>query len=378
MNIKDLQGSLEYLFKAEITPFIWGHAGIGKTTVLRKYAEEQGYKFFPFYLGTQSDIGDILGLASFVKDENGTEVATQFATPLWLKNTIEYCEENPDSGAIIFLDEFNRARADILQGMFSLALDKTFHMIKLPKNCHVVAAGNPPTDEYRVTDVNDTALMARFAHIKLEPTFQEWKDYAQKAGFEDTLVGFLQDQPTLLEDAKSDFELPIKVDRRSYERVNRLFKVGTPSALLDQLMQGIIGTERLVAYKLYLQSAEKPLTAAQVFNREKFDLLKQWSNPKDTKSSYINTTCDNLLAYMVSLGETGTLTNKQALALVEFMEIIPVELSFTHIKKWTISEAYCFNTMTETGMPHTEKFLKIATAGVVKNKETTSKDEEAA
>src|ERR1700722_6629746 len=101
MNIKDMKASLDYLFKAQITPFVWGHAGIGKSTVVKQYAEAKGYKFFPFYLGTQSDLGDILGLASFVKDKNGSEVATTFATPLWLKDTIEYCQNNPKSGAII-------------------------------------------------------------------------------------------------------------------------------------------------------------------------------------------------------------------------------------------------------------------------------------
>ena len=146
MNIKDLKASLDYLFKAQVTPFIWGHAGIGKSTVMKHYAQEKGYKYFPFYLGTMSDVGDILGLATFTKDENGNDVGTHFAPPSWLKDMIQYCEDNPESGAVIFLDEFNRGRRDILNGMFSLALDKTFHTIKLPENCHVIAAGNPPTD----------------------------------------------------------------------------------------------------------------------------------------------------------------------------------------------------------------------------------------
>src|SRR5579859_2802626 len=147
MNIKDLKDSLDYLFKAQLTPFVWGHAGVGKTSTFKQYAQEKGYKFFAFYLGTQSDIGDILGLQGFVKDENGTEVATQFAIPRWIKETIDYCNKNPESGAVIFLDEFNRGRRGILAGMFSLALDKTFHTVKLPKNCYIAAAGNPPTDE---------------------------------------------------------------------------------------------------------------------------------------------------------------------------------------------------------------------------------------
>lgn len=327
MNIVEFKQSLPYLFAADHTPFIWGHCGVGKSTVVKQYAKDKEYKFFPFYLGTQSDIGDILGLASFVKDENGNDVATTFATPLWLKETIDYCNENPDSGAIIFLDEFNRARRDILQGMFALALDKTFHTIKLPKNCHIIAAGNPPTDEYQVTDVDETALMARFTHIKLEPTYQEWAEYAKASEYEPTILSFLASQPELLEDAKTDFKLPVKVDRRSYERLNRLFRVNTPKDLLEKLAAGIIGIERVVAYEAHLKSQDMPLTALEVFNGAKLDVVKKWSDPKDIKASLLSKTCDNVYETF------GTITNSCLENLMVFLETIPKDLSYPLLKK---------------------------------------------
>lgn len=331
MNIQELKNSLDYLFKAEHTPFIWGHAGIGKSTVVKQYAKDKGYKFFPFYLGTQSDIGDILGLASFVKDENGSEVATTFATPLWLKETIDYCQNNPNSGAVIFLDEFNRARRDILSGMFSLALDKTFHTLKLPKNCHIIAAGNPPTDEYFVTDVDETALMARFTHIKLEPTYQEWSAYAKASDFEPTILSFLDDQPNLLEDGKSDFKLPVKVDRRSYERLNRLFKVGTPMELLEKLAQGIIGIERLVAYKLHLTRTDAPLTGEDVLVGKGMDLVTKWSQPTDVKSSLLSKTCDSV--HDIFKNKVVYLTETEAMNFLVFLETIPRDVSYPLLKR---------------------------------------------
>lgn len=345
MNITDFKASLEYLFKAEICPFVWGHSGVGKSTVIKQYAESKGYKFFPFYLGTQSDLGDILGLASFVKDKNGSEIATTFATPLWLKDTIDYCSNNPDSGAIIFLDEFNRARRDILNGMFSLALDKTFHTLKLPKNCHIVAAGNPPTDEYIVTDINETALMARFAHVKLEPSFDEWYTYAQNNQFEPTLLSFLQEQPELLEDAKSSFPLPVKVDRRSYERVNCLFTVNTPNHLLEQLMVGIIGAERLVTYKLHLQKTDRPLSGEQVLSGDKFSTLKEWSNPKDIKSSLLSITAGNVFTVVQERDKKdggGALAAKEQKAFMEFLEVVPKEVSYPLLKKLLSAENKIF------------------------------------
>ena len=361
MNIKDLKASLDYLCKAQITPFLWGHAGIGKSTVVKQYAEEKGYKFFPFYLGTQSDIGDILGLASFVKDENGSEIATTFATPLWLKETIEYCQNNPQSGAIIFLDEFNRARRDILNGMFSLALDKTFHTIKLPENCHVMAAGNPPTDEYFTTDINETALMARFAHIKLEPSFNEWLQFAQNQKFEPTLVSFLKEQPELLEDAKSHFTLPVKVDRRSYERVNRLFNVGTPKPLLEQLMVGIIGAERVVAYNLHLNKTEKPLTGEQVLvGGGQKDVIVKWSNPADIKSSLLNITCDNVFDLLQEWDKNkGAVSEGIMDNFIGFLETLPSEVSYPLLKKLLKEENKLFRNFT-TDSRYERRVAKVA------------------
>lgn len=332
MNIKDLQASLPYLFKAQLTAFIWGHAGIGKSSVVKAYAKNIGYHFFPLYLGTQADLGDILGLQEFIRDEKGNPIATTFAMPVWLKDAIMYCENNPDSGAIIFLDELNRGRRDILNGMFSLALDKTFHTIKLPANCHIIAAGNPPTDEYYTTDVNETALMARFVHIKLEPSFQEWVDYARTSEIETSLVGFLQEQPELLEEKRSNFELPVKVDRRSFDKINKLFKLKTPTHILEQLMVGIIGIERVVAYKTFLENQDRPFTAEEILTG-KLEKMEKLNKKGDVKSSLLSISCDNMRDYFLELDKTSAfLTESQKENLMKFIRSIPKDLAFVLIQ----------------------------------------------
>jgi hypothetical protein len=329
MNIKDAIESLDYMFRAQLTPFFWGHAGIGKTSIIKQYAKQKGFKFFAFYLGTQSDVGDILGLADFKRDADGSVIATRFAMPEWLRETIDYCEQNPESGAVIFLDEFNRGRRDILAGMFSLALDKSFHTITLPKNCHIVAAGNPPTDEYFTTDVNETALMARFVHIKLEPTFDEWVKYAENCGMNSSLVGFLKQQPELLEQQRTEFALPVKVDRRAWERLNRLFTLNTPANLLENLMAGIIGLDRTVAYQAYMRSADKPATGEDVLSGKALKNVKIWSDPDNTMSSLLNLTCDNVKELLVPYKEE--LTADERKNLFDFLTTIPKDISYTLI-----------------------------------------------
>lgn len=358
MNIKSLQEALPYLFEAEVTGFIWGHAGLGKSTVIKQYAQDKGYKFFPFYLGTQSDLGDILGLAEFVRNSEGRAVSTDFAPPKWLVDTIDYCNSNPDSGAIIFLDEFNRARRDILNGMFSLALDKSFHTLKLPKNCHIIAAGNPPTDEYYVTDVNETALMARFCHIKLEPTFEEWTTYAAESNMDLTLVNFLKEQPMLLEDTRSEFQLPIKVDRRAWSRLDKLIAVDTPTALWEQLAAGIIGLERLVAYKQFLVSTEAPLSGNAVLVDGHLTPIKQWSNPTDIKSSLLSITCDNVSDVLKGI-KTPKYDDVTAENLTAFIETLPLELAFAFLRKIADQFLPPFIEYTNLGSPYYARITKI-------------------
>lgn len=341
MNIKDLKASLDYVLAAQVTPFIWGHAGIGKSSIIKQYANEKGYLMFPFYLGTQSDLGDILGLADFIRDEHGTAIATKFAVPEWLHNTIKYCENNPQSGAIIFLDEFNRGRKDILNGMFSLALDKTFHTIKLPANCYVVVAGNPPTDEYFTTDVNETALMSRFVHIKLEPTFDEWVQYAEKKKINSELLGFLREQPVLLQDSRSEFSLPVKVDPRCWERLDSLMQQNIPYYLLDQLTYGIIGLERAVAFNEYKKASDKPLSGEEILNSPINKKLIQWVNSTDLKASLLNNSCDALKKYLIVLNnEKQKLTSQQQHNLMSFLHIVPKDITFTLVKALLHNELF--------------------------------------
>lgn len=340
MTITDLKASLDYLFAAQLTGFIWGNAGIGKTSIVKQYAEKKGYKFFALYLGTQSDTGDILGLQDFVKDENGQSVATAFAMPTWIKEAIDYCNDNPDSGAVIFLDEFNRARRDILQGMFSLALDKKFHTVQLPKNCHLIAAGNPDVDGYDVTDTNETALMARFVHIKLEPTFQEWLDFAKGNEFDGSIVNFLKNQPNLLEQEHGEFSLPVKLDRRSWERLNRLFKLNTPSNILEQLAYGIVGVEATAAYMQFLKEQnDKPLSGEEVLNGERLKDLERWSDPANTLGSLLNVTIENVKEYLQKLDEPNkdlaynkppifVMTETQQANLFKFLFLLPKDIGY--------------------------------------------------
>src|SRR5271165_2034424 len=123
MNIETLKESLPFLIKAEIPALLMGHHGVGKTQGTIQFAKETGSFCRIVNLGNL-EVGDVIGLADFLKDDKGQNVATKFMVPDWVKELKEFCEKNPDKVGILFLDEINRARRDVLQCVFPLLLEK--------------------------------------------------------------------------------------------------------------------------------------------------------------------------------------------------------------------------------------------------------------
>ena len=102
MKISDITRSVDYLFKANITPLLVGYHGIGKTSVVEQIAKRRNANLVVIRLGQMSDPGDLIGLADFVRNQEGRAVNTVFAAPEFLPTK--------DTGVetIIFFDEINR------------------------------------------------------------------------------------------------------------------------------------------------------------------------------------------------------------------------------------------------------------------------------
>jgi len=330
MQITTLKQSLPYLMKANITALLWGHFGIGKSQAVAQFCEENEYKFVDLRLGTQ-EVGDLLGLADFTTDKEGNKVATKFMSPDWLVSLISYCNENPKSAAIIFLDELNRARRDVLQAVFQLVLDKRMHTVKLPPNCYVMAASNPNTEDYIVADIGDKAFMDRFCHIKLTPSSKEWFEYADSKNFDNDLVNFLKSQPDMLQSKLTDFNLDdVKPSRRSWEMVNKLIKAKTPTNLLQELSFGLVGHTATIAFIESMKNSDKPLTADDILNNytEVRTKVKSYSN-SDTggRSDLLNYTGDNVVKFAEK--SQKNLTKAQEENLDKFLTDIPTDLAFS-------------------------------------------------
>lgn len=326
MNIKVLKQALPYIFEANIATLITGHHGIGKSQAVKQYADENSLEFIDLRLGTQ-DVGDLLGLADFERDKDGNLVATKFMRPDWF----------PTGGkGIIFLDEVNRGTRPVLQAVFQLVLDKKLHRYDLPKGWHVIAAMNPSTQDYIVTDISDKAFMDRFCHIKLAPSKQEFFSYAEGAKFNTELLAFLKNQPDLLQGELEDFNLEVAPSRRSWDAVNRILQYSEslpkakqiPDFILSELASGLVGPSASMALIKALNSKEKPITGEQVVkDYAKYEkLVKKYSSAKTNRIDAIKFTCDSLEQYICE--RKKKLTDKEAKNLGQFLWDIPRDISF--------------------------------------------------
>ena len=333
MNLTTLEKCLPYLLEAKITPCIWGYHARGKTKYLENFGKSRDWLVFNFRLGTQADVGDLLGQSEIAIDDEGNSF-TRFNKPDWMHEAFEFCKNNPDKKALIILDEFNLVtRQDMIPPIFQMALDYRLHTYKFPDNMVIIACGNPETKDYRVTKFASKAYYSRFCHIKLEPTTQEWFNWANVNEFPSEITGFLKQQPEFIENNDlEDFDISkyVERDRRKWEGIKRLWMdVKAPKDVIMSVAPGLVETKTVIAWKEYLKKGETPVTVEEILNdypKVANDIKQQSSFGEKGRHDMIKHTCDNLIAYVIKNDIPKTKKKKENLA--KFILDIPGEVAF--------------------------------------------------
>jgi MoxR-like ATPase len=245
--------SKELLTLLEVTPswqniMLTGRHGIGKSQILTKYFESNGITVKTLFLGQMSDPGDLLGLPN--KDEATGK--TTFMPPYWF----------PIDGKpiVLFLDELNRARPEILQTVMDLVLNRKLAGRALPEGSRIISACNDG-DEYQLTDL-DPALVSRFNIYTFRPSVEEWLLWAERERLDDRVISFISANPDVLDrsaDTKEEQGLEKDPDRRAWEKVARLLEnVPNPMPVHQKVVAGIVGVH--AAAQLFASFRKSDLT----------------------------------------------------------------------------------------------------------------------
>jgi len=235
---------------AGVSVWLWGVHGIGKSETVFQVTEKLGINFIDVRAAL-TESGDWMGLPIESTDKNGKKTAEFLMS--------SFLPQDPNWKGILFLDELNRARPDVLNCVFQLVLTGgIMNHYKLPKGACIVAAGNPGDDDYQVTDI-EPALMSRFCHIDLTPTKDEWYAYAKEIGVRPDVVSFFRANPKLLDAKQKSFDFDsVKPNRRSAvmlaRMVNSLEKLGYIDACMIDAASGLVGTAAAVQYDQFRKS----------------------------------------------------------------------------------------------------------------------------
>lgn len=263
--------SKELLTLLEVTPswqniMLTGRHGIGKSQILTKYFETVGMTVKTLFLGQMSDPGDLLGLPN--KDEATGK--TTFMPPYWF----------PIDGKpiVLFLDELNRARPEILQTVMDLVLNRKLAGRALPEGSRIISACNDG-EEYQLTDL-DPALVSRFNIYTFRPSVEEWLLWAEREGLDERVISFISANPELLDrsgDTKEDQGLEKDPDRRAWEKVARLLEnIQNPMPVHQKVVAGIIG----------IQAAAQLFASFRKDNLAPIDLLTDFKSAKKMLDKY--------------------------------------------------------------------------------------------
>lgn len=307
MNITKVKALLERTMNIpqhlRATPFIWGPYGIGKSEMVRQFAEEQcekltakaiaegkedelfevidkhGKKRMVAFDPTPVDIrlslkdsGDIQGLPTFHVDVNGVK-RTTWAIP-------DCFPSNPKWKGVIFFDEFNLGQMNVINACYQVLAEFQLEAIKFNPGVLVVCAGNYTEIAPNAIELPQ-GINTRVNHIDMVADLDVWMHWALSAGINPTVINFLKlahsdlfyDYKALENNAR---ELP---NPRAWTRVSAFLDLPgyNPEEMLVSDIGGIIGDSNALLLKSYIKDASR--------FQNPDEILKQG---KDFKSESIN------------------------------------------------------------------------------------------
>ena len=309
-----------------------GRHGIGKSRILEDFFNARGEKVVTLFLGQMSDPGDLIGLPH-LDEETGR---TEFMLPYWF----------PVDGkpVVLFLDELNRARPEVLQTVMDLTLNRKLAGKSLPEGSRIISAVNGG-NEYQLTDL-DPALVSRFNIYEFAPSVEDWINWARESGLDSRIISFIDENPEFL-DGDENFtaeNLERTPDRRSWERTSNIIKnFSELSELVQPLVSGIVGNRATAAFFEFVNSHRIPSVSKILEGdfSENQKLLEKLSFPDFTQlneavfrwleksaSTSVSDTAKNLISYFDWLGTNNKKELQAHFASLVSAERYPAALNF--------------------------------------------------
>ncbi|WP_405017401.1 MoxR family ATPase [Kitasatospora sp. NBC_00070] len=214
--------------------FLWGAPGIGKSSLVREFAESLGLECVSL-IGTQLAPEDLIGVPQITP-----EGRSRFCPPESIARDEPYC---------LFLDELNAATPDVQKAFYSLILDRRIGSYELPPGSIVIGAGNRATDGALARPMA-SALVNRLVHVHLRASATDWLDWAGANGIHPWVQDYLTDRPDHLWSAPPKTEEPFSTPRAWHMLSDSLHSFGPTldEPTLKVLVHGLLTPPHAVSF----------------------------------------------------------------------------------------------------------------------------------
>ncbi len=224
---------------------VFGQAGIGKTEIPQQIANQLKIPVVYWNLSTQ-EAPDLVGLPMITKDG-----AVEYAAPRYMP-----LEERTEHPVIVLIDEIDKCKPELQNPLLEVLQSHTIMGRKL-KIQSIVATGNLPDENAHSQPVSH-ALTNRCMVFKLTHSFEPWRDWAQNAGINPLVIGFLSKNQEFLSrpPVEGDATAYCRPSPRSWSQAARQLDATSAKntvAFQTMVVAGRVGSEAAVKFQVWLE-----------------------------------------------------------------------------------------------------------------------------
>ena len=342
-----LTGTLTTILSAGLVPMVWSAPGVGKSHIINNdlighfseiaqaIAKSRGIEIEP---GTpqvwerRTGDYDLLDYAGLPYVHDG--VQRRATSDIW-PGVVVVTGKTKDGKVwgILFLDEFTqggREKQNVVQRLFDEGQVGDYKLPGHPKadpNCElglvlIVLAGNRQSDKANSVGMG-TQTGSRVIHTVLEPSVEDWINWANGNDVDPTVVALVKQQPEYLFklDAQQKTEVPTGSTPRTLVFLSNLVKQCPPPELEVQLYIGAVGEECARAYIALVHASRSINVEEALTNPLGADIPSEVGHQFAAASLLIRRAnpdnFDNVVRYVERVGEGGFASPEIAVFVVE-------------------------------------------------------------
>lgn len=229
--------------------YIWGPPGVGKSDLVRQAAAGARRPV----VDVRCALLDPVDLRGLPRVDNGI---TRWCPPCFLPG-------DPDSNAVIFLDELAQAPTLVQSACMQLFIDRRLGEYEVPPGVSIVAASNRVEDRAGAHRVI-APILNRCVHIDVEASGEDWQAWALANGVSHEIRSFLAFRPALLHAPDKTGAERAWPTPRAWHALSDVLRGAPASIPVLALAAGCVGAGAAAEYVAHREIASRLPSAAAV------------------------------------------------------------------------------------------------------------------